>query len=131
MARQHGDHVGDDEGGRRPADEQSGDESHAGHAAQHRRRLPCPGHQRLGRERPAGLRGGALKSRTVTEDLQDARTPQPVPARPPYTCLPLPGSGVATCNSAGDHPPPAAFPFVSPQRSPWEGSARARPARRG
>lgn len=125
MARQHGDHIGDDEGGRGPADQQSGDESHAGHAAQHRRRLPYPGHQWLGRQRPAGLGGGALKSRTVTRGLA-GRTPTPrtVPAQPP-----LPGSGAVTSGSPRGRPAACSCPFAfdSPQRSPPGGSARRPP----
>lgn len=64
VPRQHGDHIGDDEGSRGPADEQSGHESHAGHAAQHRRRLPCPGHRQLG--------GSALESRPGSGDSRGA-----------------------------------------------------------
>lgn len=64
VPRQHGDHIGDDEGGRGPADQQSGHESHAGHAAQHRRRLSRPWHRQLG--------GSALESRRGSGDSRGA-----------------------------------------------------------
>lgn len=53
VPRQHGHHVGDDEGGRGPADEQSGHASHAGQAAQHGRGCP-PGARAAGRQRCSG-----------------------------------------------------------------------------
>lgn len=53
VPRQHGDHIGDDEGGRGPADEQSGHESHAGHAA-HEHRRPGPGQRGRTDGRAAG-----------------------------------------------------------------------------
>lgn len=72
MPPQHGDHIGDDEGGRGPADEQRGDEGHSRHEAQHPARgvrgrsPPRPGTGGAGR---AGGRGGGGAG-SVTEPVK-------------------------------------------------------------
>lgn len=104
VPRQHGDHIGDDEGGRGPADEQSGDESHAGHAAQHRRRLPCPGHRQLG--------GSALESRPGSGDSRGAFALPHACLSPPAAALRLPQP--RGCPAGRSLP----FTFGSPLRSP-------------
>lgn len=60
MAREDGHHVGDDEGGGRPGDQQEGHEGHAAEEAQHRARASGPGgpDPRLPR-RPAGRKRSA------------------------------------------------------------------------
>lgn len=113
---QHGDHVGDDEGGRGPGDEQSGDESHAGHEAQHRPRLPCPGGHR-GESTPephthTRTRGHPQGSRGTLTHLR------PVPSVLPHACFSPAGQrrGAAAFpqrRRGSPAPFPAAFPSLS------------------
>lgn len=101
VPRQHGDHIGDDEGGRGPADEQRGHESHAGHAARHRR----PGHGRLG--------GSALQRRPGSGDCRDAS-----------------GRACPAARSPGDAPPPLAslhFRFSAALPAPDGGGEPGQP----
>lgn len=109
VPRQHGDHIGDDEGGRGPADEQSGHESHAGHAAQHRRRLPGPGLRQRG--------CSALESRPGSGPASALPPPLAPPAAPGMSRRALPSlhfrfSAALPAPDGGGEPGTAAGPFA-------------------
>lgn len=99
MPPQHGDHIGDDEGGRGPADEQRGDEGHSRHEAQHPARgvrgrsPPRPGTggaRRAGRRR-SGLCYGASE---VTKRMGQGSAEEPRPAASPPLSRDTPREGL-------------------------------------
>lgn len=111
MPPQHGDHIGDDEGGRGPADEQRGDEGHSRHEAQHPARgvhgrsPPRPGTGGAGR---AGGRGGGgagsvtepVKSQSGWDKAQrrsQDRLPAPRSPETPRERVSQPGQNCAVC----------------------------------